>query len=287
MKRLIFILLALSLTMSAALGENEWKQFESGYCFSLWYDDTRFAVDSWQDEHRGLVERFQFRYENAAAYLEIISLGETDDEEKRWMDQGLTPMDVYMAPALDLALPWEYACYGNDDLTVEEWIVTADNGVFSFVISRPAKDPQHWDEALFSILSTLEFPPQPAVNADMRLDYFQGGAAGMQFIDVVADEGAEPIVLLPLREMKDFALEKIIWDAEALAPLSVEPLYTADTLAPGDNLKIFCYFTDALPDLRVVYTDAEGAAWRLNIFQSGRDGSLLLIPEETFSQAAD
>ena len=279
MKRFLCVLLVLCMLMGTALCENDRRQFESGYCFSLWYDDTRFAVDSWQDEERGLVERFRFLDENAAAYLEISSLDEAVDEEERWWKQGLSPMDVYWVPELDLALPWHYACYENEYLIVEEWIVTADSGLLSFAISHPIKDDRHWGEELFSILETVEFPPQPAVSADFRLDFFQGGAAGMRFTDLMVDEDAEPIVLIPLREMREFALEYLEWSMDTVTPTVAMTLYTDAILSPGTNLRVSCYFADVLPNLRVRYTDADGAAQCFYLFQSGRDGSLLLLTE--------
>ena len=102
----------------------------------------------------------------------------------------------------------------------------------------------------------------------------------MQFIDVVYDEDAEPITLVPYRDMKDFVLEALTWDDEAFTVSEAFPLYAADPLSPGDNLNIYCYFADFLPVLRIRYTDAEGNAQCLYITDSGRDGSLLLLDED-------
>ena len=89
------------------------------------------------------------------------------------------------------------------------------------------------------------------------------------------------IVLIPLREMTDFALEYLDWDwdFDDPEPSVAMTLYAAAILAPGDNLRVSCYFEDIMPNLRVRYTDAEGEDQCFYLFQSGRDGSLMLLTE--------
>jgi hypothetical protein len=187
---------------------------------------------------------------------------------------------VTLEPNISLDYPCEVTAFTDDEVVLEQWIVSAPDGDYVFILQYEADDPCNWRQLFYSVLGSVEFPSQPVQNVDFLLDFFQGGAAGMQFIDVIHDEDAEPITLVPYRDMKDFVLEVLTWDGEACAVSEAVPLYTADPLSPGDNLNIYCYFTDVFPDLRLRYTDENGDPQCRYITQSGRDGSLLLLAED-------
>ena len=294
MKRLCCLLLCLCLLPGCALAEDDWDEddldefgenwmfVESRFGYSLWYNADQLSF--WTGEFEGAVAEYFCPWYDHSGIAAMICLG-SRFSTMLWDDY--TPIDldnVYVY----LDDPYEMTAYTDGETILEQWIISVADADYVFIIQYEADDVQNWAILFHDTLSGVEFPPQPAVfRDDLRLDFFQGGAAGMRFIDVVIDADAEPVVLMPLRELKDFSLEKIIWDGETFTPLSAEPLYTADALSPGDNLKIYCFFPDILPDLSVVYTDAEGLAWCLNLFQSGRDGSLLLIPEEAYSEVVD
>ena len=300
MKKLCCVLLALCLlaSLSAAAEEAEWTLYESPYGFSLWYDAQSCLIEEGREDGATVIYPLAL-YDPLPGRDEMGRAALPKDEKLQAyirIEQPAPPVDAGWTPPadraatekeLDIAFPYLSTAMLIEDpqagpVTVEELFVLLPDSFFAASIAYPQDDPVGWSEELWDILSTLEFAPQPAVfRDDLRLDFFQGGAAGMRFTDVVIDEEAEPVVLLPLRELRDFSLNRIVWDEENFEPLGLEPVYTADTLAPGDHLAIFAYFPDVLPELCARYTDAEGERWSLSLFQSGRDGSLLLIPEET------
>ena len=279
MKRLFSVLLALCLLCCAAAPgvveaqEEEWTLFESRFGFTLWYpsDQLEFWIDDWYEE---TAEAF-CPVDDQSGVAEMVCRG-SRFSAMLWDDYSRISDEEIDA---DLGYPFEVTAYTDGDVIVEQWIVSAPDADYVFLIQYEAGDSQGWAPLFHAVLETLEFPSQPAGNADFRLDFFQGGAAGMTFTDMVVDEDADPIVLIPLREMRSFALEYLDWDFDTMTPTVAMTLYAATYLSPGNNLRVSCYFEDIMPNLRVRYTDAEGEAQCFYLFESGRDGSLMLMEE--------
>ena len=297
MKRLFCVLLAFCLLLCVPAGaeETQWTAYESPYGFKLWYDPQSYFIEDGREDGAVIVyplalytplESRNEKGQLAVPKNEALQAGIRIEEPALPVDANWTPPPdrIPLEKELDFSCPSFCTTMLLENgvpspYTVDDLFVLLPTCFFSAGIAYPQGDPDGWSEKLWDVLSTLEFPPQPVVNQDFLLDYFQGGAAGMQFIDVVYDEEAEPITLVPYREMKDFVLEALIWDEEAFTVAQALPLYAASPLSPGENLNIYCYFSDVLPVLRMRYTDAEGNAHCGYITQSGRDGSLLYIPE--------
>lgn len=252
----------------------DWTLFESRYGFTLWYpeDQMEFWIDDWYEE---TAEAF-CPLEDESGVAEMVCRG-SRFSVVIWDDYTRISDDDMDA---DLGYPFEVTAYTDGDVIVEQWIVSAADADYVFIIQYEQGDPQGWAPLFHSVLETLEFPSQPAVSDDFLLDFFQGGAAGMQFIDVVIDEEAEPISLVPYRDMNHFRLETLVWDDETFTVSEACPIYTADPLSPGDNLNIYVYFEDFFPNLRFSYTDADGKEYCWYLFESGRDGSLMLLTED-------
>lgn len=275
MKRLCCMLLILCFLCCAIFPgvAEEWTLFESRYGFTLLYpeDQLDFWIDDWYEE---TAEAF-CPLEDQSGVAEMVCRG-SRFSVLLWDDYTRISDDDMDA---DIGYPYEVTAYTDGDVIVEQWIVSAPDADYVFIIQYEVGDSQGWAPLFHAVLETLEFPSQPAGNADFRLDFYQGGAAGMMFTDMVVDEDADPIVLIPLREMKNFALEYLDWDFDTMAPNVAMTLYAATYLSPGNNLRVSCYFEDVMPNLRVRYTDAEGEAQCFYLFQSGRDGSLMLLTE--------
>lgn len=280
MKRVCCALLALCLFSGFALAEgdefgNDWEFVESRFGYSLWYDADQLVF--WTEDWNGAPAECFCPYDDHSGVAMLACVG------SRF---SMTQWDKYTRVDPDetdvcLEYPYEVTAFIDADgyAVTEQWIVSAADADYVFILQYEPDDPEGWAPLFHSVLETLEFPSQPAENADFRLDFFQGGAAGMQFTDLIVDEDAEPIVLISLREMTDFALEYLDWDFCTMEPTVLMTLYAATNLAPGNNLRVSCYFEDVMPNLRVRYTDTEGEAQCFYLFQSGRDGSLLLLAE--------
>ncbi|MBR0219742.1 MAG: hypothetical protein IJQ33_11115 [Clostridia bacterium] len=312
MRRLVCILLAFCLlwVMPGWAEETEpnLKYYESAYGFSFLYDADQFwlfdqfppETDEKADAAHGFFSEDWFQLPTPAAVLLPKALYEESAAEEtnglpyvplnEDIQAGLVILqpfepdpswppaeddEIEMERPLDLSVPYGYVSNpGKADIL---YISLSDASFYIYVYAPD--DDAIWKEKMWDVLSTLEFPPQPAVNEDFRLDFFQGGAAGMQFSDLVVDEDADPFVIVPLREMTGFALEYLDWDFCTMEPTVLMTVYSAAVLSPGDNLRVSCYFEDVMPNLRLRYTDAEGEAQCFFLFQSGRDGSLLLLTE--------
>ena len=275
MKRFACLLLLLLLPLISAGAEE--TEYESPYGFTLTYDDAVFTVTELDDADPETLFSFllQPRQEGVMASMACAVLPPAEED---WTAEE-SPFAL-MEDDFDLAI--RHACFcaqWEGENPAVEWnlCVFAPDDFFIFKVAFD-EEAAAWGGQLWDVLHTLQFPPQPAVSGPFRLDFFQGGAAGMQFIPVVVEEEAEePITLRCFDTVRDFVLEKVIWDEETMEPAAFEPLYAAHTFGPGDNLNIYTFLPDVLPNLRFRCTETDGREICLYIFQSGRDGSLLLM----------
>ena len=279
MKRFFCVLLALCLlgSVSPAAGSEREPEdrtlFNSRFGFSLWYPAD--VLSQWNEDWNGKTAEYFCPWEDHSGNAFLACLG-SRFSMAQWDGYARLPLEGGAA-APDY--PFEAAAFTDGEVVVEQWIVSVQKGDQVFIIQYEQGDPQGWGGLLRSLLETLEFPPQPAENSDFSLDFAQNGAAGARLTDVVYDEYADPITLTPFRDMRNFVLEALTWDDESFTVAQASPIYAASILSPGDNLNIYCYFSDVLPVLRVRYTDGDGNAQCLYFAQSGRDGSLLLLRE--------
>ena len=289
MKRMIGLLLALCLLFGCALAEDEWEWDEFGenwevlnsrFGFTLWYNEDQLSF--WMDEWNGQPAECFCPWEDHSGVAMMACVG-SRFSTAQWDDCTRVEVDD---PDLWLEYPYELTAFIDEyeSAVTEQWIISAPDADYVFIIQYEPKDTQGWADLFHGTLATIEFPSQPAEAGSFRLEFFQGGAAGMQFIPVVVDEDAEPLVLMPLDDVTVFTLELLEWDTsgdwEDWDVCDVTVLYSADTLSPGDNLLIYCYIPDMMPNLRFRYNDSDCQDQCWYISQSGRDGSLLLLSED-------
>ena len=282
MKRWLCLLLSLCLLLGCALceeeldnaydGEDEWTDFESRFGFTLWYQED--LLSAWTEDFCEETAEWFCPWEDESGVAALICRG---SRYSAMMWDDATRMMDFEGPSPYLGYPYEITAYTDGEIVWEQWIVSAPDRDFVFILQYEAGDAQGWAPLFYEVLETIEFPFQPAGNASFRLDFFQGGAAGMRFIPVRVDPDAEPMVLMPLEEVTDFALESLDWEEWEY---TATPLCVADILSPGTNLLIYSYIPDTLPNLSIRYVDSDGQPQRWFISQSGRDGSLLLIAED-------
>lgn len=302
MRKIACILLALALLAAFPAGaeEAEWEAYECEFGVSFFYDASEFGVDVSTKDGAVLVYPLALAEKEGEKNAYGFDLAWKDPQNQAcirisapynggsaWAKpEGWTPPEEFEPLEGDAgwALPgWISRHVINDDIigpcACDEMVFEGTDELYFLYEAYMEGDPDGWGEALWAVVETLEFPAQPAKAGSFRLDFFYGGAAGMQFIPVEVNEEAEPIVLRAQAAVSDFVLEKLIWNDEDITVSGTETLYAADSFAPGDNLEIFCYFSDVRPDLRIRCVNAQGKAECWYLFQSGRDGSLLLLSE--------
>ena len=76
-----------------------------------------------------------------------------------------------------------------------------------------------------------------------RLDWFAGGAMGMQFTDITVDEKADTLSIWPNCTVTNVVLEKMDW-VEGKAP---EVLYTAEKMESNQVINLKGYLADGMP----------------------------------------
>ncbi len=273
MKRMISLLLALCLFCAPALAEDLWEEvdvFESRFGFTLFYPSDRLSVK--EEEWEGWAAEC-FRPVDPAAGPALMVCRGSRFSGGAWRDGPRLETDE---PDADPALPFDLRVYDGGDTVAEEWILAGADCDYAFILLYPKDDPDGFAEVFHDMLTLMDVPAQPAQTEFFRLDY-EAEWDRENFVDVVVDEDAEPMMLTVLRDVSDFALEYVDW--EDFEPVSAEALYEESFLAKGDGVRIYAYIPDMLPNLRVSCrgTDGEEQCWYIS--QSGRDGSLLLLPE--------
>ncbi|MBR1585943.1 MAG: hypothetical protein IJ662_10415 [Clostridia bacterium] len=296
MKRFCALLLSLwaLLTVAAPAEDADWELYESPAGYSFFYDANQFYLDD------GLPDG------KVAVYPQALYAPLTEEDESgrsyTWIDvtdqaalvfspprepadPDWVPPSVFqpLGEAVDFALPCWRARRVIQDETMgpyvsEDLVISAAEGLYLFSLSYPQGDPNGWGERLWEIVTTLEFPPQPAVAGSFCLTYDRAGDEPRAI--VVLDEEAQPMTLTIRAAVTDFSLEKLTWDEDTVSIVSSVPLLTADALAPGDSICISAYVPEILPDLYIACVNAAGESEWWYVAQSGRDGSLLLLPED-------
>lgn len=280
MKRGFILLLVLALLpVLPAMADS--TEFESLYGFTLWYDGDRYLTGEAEDGAELLLPADPSVRALLRCHASMAVGQDWTADDPLW-----TPLE----DDFDLAI--RHGCYSTrsqDGTTAEQCLYVC--GVDGFYLFSVQYDPAEGADAaaeLWDVLHTVEFPPQPAQAGSFRLDFFHGGAAGMRFTDVPVDDGAEtPVTLRLTAPVTQFVLERLAWDEEAFTIAQTEAIYAAPRLGPGDNLNLYCFFPDVLPALRIRCLNERGEAECWYLFQSGRDGSLLLLSEEEALPAED
>ena len=290
MKRFFCWIFVFALLLPLPAGAEEmWEIYESPYGFSFWYDaDLFFLEENGEDGAVRLYPRalcdpsggeagpaFVWKDRTQQAVLCISALREPVAPD--WTPPPeFAPLDR----ELDLAPPCYCAAETVEDAILgrcakDDLFVLLPDAFFTAFVAYPEGDPTGWGERLWSVLETLEFPPQPAQAGAFRLDFFREEGEEASLADVVIDPEAGPIVLLPREEITGVVLETLTW-GDDLRP-EAAAVFSADQMAPGQGLRIFCYFADVFPVLRVRCVNENGREECWYLAESGRDGSLLLL----------
>jgi len=287
MKKTACLFLSLCLLCGVcALAEEDaggFETYESPIGFAVRYDADRimaYGVPSGEAGHD--TDFFEPVAENTGAYLFSCLTDSPDDPD--WLGMGYQPVtmdepDIELDVSMDTAFRRFLSPDGKQTLDEIRLDLPDGERQCMFALIAPLDDPDGWRDELIRVLETVEFPAQEAEKGSFRLMFDQGGAAGMRFVDVLVDMDAEPIVLMPLDTVSGFSLELLTWDDETFTVASARPVFTADPLSPGDNLRIHCYFTDMFPVLRIRCVNGSGEEECWYIADSARDGSLLLLGE--------
>lgn len=92
---------------------------------------------------------------------------------------------------------------------------------------------------------------------------------------VTVDEGAQSVILSAeetVYDIKLYSAERMLWQRN----------YMTD----GESMELVCYIPDVVPNIMLEYRLADGTVINRGIFQSGKDGSILLVElsEEELSE---
>lgn len=107
---------------------------------------------------------------------------------------------------------------------------------------------------------------------DVDLDRFT------QFAEVPLDPDGEQVVLYSDGLVTELKLEIGSWDMEGTMFIPASTVFAASSLTPGDAIMLSTMFSDTMPHIRMTYTSA-GEEYTYFLFQSGKDGSILILDE--------
>lgn len=301
MKRLLCLLLALCLLggLPALADEDDWEYYDSIFGYSLRYPS--FIMETYgvpaEEEGRDMevfVAADEEEEVDASLTCYMIqdddsSDWEQDNEFADWEAKGFRPVQVHELDfELKTVMDMYYRMYISQDQREMLELIMLDPsasslepaGAYVFAIRYPVGNPGYWRDIILGILNTLEFPRQGTHVGAFDLLYDLCG--DISLTDVVVDEDAEPLFLYPDAGVTNLRLEKVTWNDETFTVAGTETLCAVDSFNGEEALRIFCYFEDFLPVLRVKAVNAQGEeeCWYLSI--SGRNGSLQLLEESWF-----
>lgn len=127
-------------------------------------------------------------------------------------------------------------------------------------------------------------PPQPTVPAvadgvgpiQAQLDRVKSTDDFTVLIPVEADPDGEGVLLFADVALTDVTLEFGSWNQDCTEFQPESLLLFHSELAVGEAVWLHTYFSDVLPNIRLTYT-AEGISYTCFLFQSGMDGSIILM----------
>lgn len=99
-----------------------------------------------------------------------------------------------------------------------------------------------------------------------------------QFAEVIIDKEGEAVLLYTDGLVYDVTIECGAWNEDGTVFTPNSTVFSATSLTPYDGVLLQAYFPDVMPNLRLTYTTDTGTVQKY-VFQSGMDGSILLIDE--------
>ena len=120
----------------------------------------------------------------------------------------------------------------------------------------------------------------PADSLPCAFTLLRENANGSPFAEIRVDEEAPAFWLFVDSGVTDLKVELLEWK-EDLTLASATTLHTDDRFLPDEALAIHAYIPDMMPTLRVSCVDAFRIAESWLITESGEDGSLMLIPDDS------
>ncbi len=99
-----------------------------------------------------------------------------------------------------------------------------------------------------------------------------------QFAEIILEKDGESVLLHTEGLVYDVFIEYGTWNMDGTIFSPTSTVFAASSLTPYDGILLQTYFPDVMPNLRLSYTTDSGIVQKY-IFQSGKDGSILLLDE--------
>lgn len=135
-------------------------------------------------------------------------------------------------------------------------------------------------EALTGILLDSYFPPEPIpVNGHMSAELFAQSKTSQfdRFSEVILDPEGEQILLFTDASIRDITICQGVWDEDGTSFYPESTVFAANIITEQDAILLQTYIPDTMPNLRLQYISHDQLV-TVYISQSGKDGSILLIP---------
>lgn len=134
-------------------------------------------------------------------------------------------------------------------------------------------------EKLNGLLRDQFFPVEKSggmgvINAELLGDAQQTDFE--QFYDVSIDDEGETILLSTNGLVYDLTLEYGSWDMDGMVFYPSATVFAASSLSFSEAVTLHLFIPDVMSNMRLTYTTDEGTIQKY-IFQSGEDGSILLL----------
>jgi hypothetical protein len=110
---------------------------------------------------------------------------------------------------------------------------------------------------------------------------FAARAAGGLLVDLGTGGSGQPVVLTAAGDVRDLKIRSVSFNVyeSGVYLRDDNTVWYTDKLADGENVTVLTWIPDVLPSVAVEWQE-NGETQRLYIFQSGKDGSLILMTAE-------
>lgn len=124
----------------------------------------------------------------------------------------------------------------------------------------------------------ISSPGEPETDPiSVCLDWELDKSAYQNRAEITLDEDGAVVCITTGKELTDIVLEYGNWDMDGVVFTPEQKIFFSESMSPETILVLHTYFSDVMPNIRITYKTKSGTEFSHFLFQSGMDGSIMLM----------
>lgn len=124
----------------------------------------------------------------------------------------------------------------------------------------------------------ISSPGEPETDPiSVCLDWELDMSAYQNRAEITLDEDGAVVCITTGKELTDIVLEYGNWDMDGVVFTPEQKIFFSESMSPDTILVLHTYFSDVMPNIRITYKTKSGTEFSHFLFQSGMDGSIMLM----------